>query len=202
MRFGILFLFVGLPLLELALLIKLGQSIGFLGVMGLIVLTGILGVLVLQTQGFAVMQKASAAISRGETGFAAMHDGAFLALAGVLLIAPGILTDILGLALLIPPIRALAARWSMKAFNGRIHVETRSMRQPGRPSQNGSAMGRDEAEGSPTRPGAGRTSGWPGTSRSQPGGPFASGPVIDGEFERIDDKPVDPKAQKPSRPSD
>jgi UPF0716 protein FxsA len=191
MHMGIFLLFIGLPLLELAILIKLGQSIGFWSTFGIIVLTGILGVLVLQTQGFTVMRKMSEAAARGETGLNAMHDGAFLALAGVLLISPGIICDIVGLALLIPPLRSLIARASAKAMGNSIHVETVST--GGRRTTWSSTS---DPQGEPT--GSRRATGFPGTQRPGTGGPFATGPVIDGEYEHVDPKTGDPKRTKPS----
>jgi UPF0716 protein FxsA len=184
MHFAVFFLFIGLPLVELALLIKLGQSIGFWGVMSVIVLTALLGLFILQTYGISVMRKASDALARGETGFAEMHDGAFVALAGVLLIFPGLLGDVIGLILLIPPLRHLIARWSVRALGGTVRVETvtRTTRRAS------STEERAEAFGEPT----GRSA-RPSSMGPRTGGPFATGPVIDGEYERIDEKKSEPR---------
>jgi UPF0716 protein FxsA len=180
MTLALFFLFIGLPLVELALLIKLGQAYGLWAVMGLIFLTALVGFFVLQTHGLTVMRKASAAVQRGETAFDALHDGAFVALAGILLIFPGVIGDALGFALLVPPLRRVIAGWSLKALGASVRVTTYSTGAPRQPAQPN-----HDPQGEPTGPSA-RPKASP---TPRPGGPFATGPVIDGEYERIDEAP-------------
>lgn len=101
---------VALPLIELALLIKLGQSIGFWHTILIILATGLAGTYVLRQQGFNALERAAAAVEAGETPMRPVLDGALLIIAGIMLILPGPLTDICGLLLLLPPLRALVAR--------------------------------------------------------------------------------------------
>lgn len=109
----LLLLFVALPLIEIALFVVVGGQIGVLGVIGLIILSAFVGLSVLRGQQARIMlvQQGVLRLSPG----ALLAEGAFRLLAGVLLIAPGFLTDALGLVLLVPPVQrailgGLAAR--------------------------------------------------------------------------------------------
>jgi len=107
MPLGFLLLVIGFPLLELALLIKLGQVWGVGPVIALVIGTALLGALVLRTQGLAALGRVRDAVEKGRPTAGPLADGMLRAVAGALLIAPGVLTDIAGAALLVPPLR----RW-------------------------------------------------------------------------------------------
>jgi UPF0716 protein FxsA len=107
MRLALLLAFVAYPLLELALLIRAGQAIGFWPVLALIIGTGLLGVAILRRQGFRVIEKVSAALDEGREPVAPLADSALIFAAGSLLVSPGLIGDALGLLLLIPQLRQL-----------------------------------------------------------------------------------------------
>jgi UPF0716 protein FxsA len=107
MRIALLLLFFAYPLLELALLIRAGQAIGFWPVFGLIVATGILGVSILRQQGFRVLEKVSAELEAGRVPVASLADSGLIFAAGSLLVSPGLIGDGVGLLLLIPQVRKL-----------------------------------------------------------------------------------------------
>lgn len=107
MRLALLLAFVAYPLLELALLIRAGQAIGFWPVLALIIGTGLLGVAILRRQGFRVIEKVSAALDEGREPVAHLADSALVFAAGSLLVSPGLIGDIIGLLLLIPQLRQL-----------------------------------------------------------------------------------------------
>ncbi len=96
-----------LPLIEIAVLILVGSSIGVLPTIGLIILTGFLGMALLRIQGFAVLSKMRAEMERGQTPDKSLADAAMIALAGMFLIIPGFVSDIIGILLFLPPVRAL-----------------------------------------------------------------------------------------------
>ena len=123
MWFGLLLMMLAVPLLELALLIKLGQAIGFWSTVAIIFLTAGIGIAIVNAQGFAAFRRASESVAKGQPPVEPVIDGFMLMLAGGLLIAPGLLTDIAGLLLLIPPVRRLVAKWGLKrmAASGSIH---------------------------------------------------------------------------------
>ncbi len=107
LRIAGLFLLLGFPLLELAVLIEVGKAIGFWPTLGLLVLSAIAGVMVIRQQGISMVGRMFETIGRGGLAFVSMVNGYFVILAGCLLIVPGFITDVLGIALLVPPLRQL-----------------------------------------------------------------------------------------------
>lgn len=100
-----LLLFVGVPLIELYLLIQVGGEIGAFPTIGLSILTAVIGAALVRHQGFAVLARVHAAAQRGEAPALPMLEGALLLVAGLMLLLPGFLTDALGFLLLVPPVR-------------------------------------------------------------------------------------------------
>lgn len=103
-------LFVVFPLLELWVLIRVGAAIGAGFAIGLVVLAALLGIAILNRQGFQTLARVRARMARGEEPTAAVLEGMVLAVAGLLLLIPGFLTDVLALLALIPPLRARLMR--------------------------------------------------------------------------------------------
>lgn len=104
----LLFVFVILPLIEIALFIAVGAQIGVLATLAAILLSALLGVTVLRGQ-----QDRAARMMRGGLRVAPgtfLAQGAFRVLAGLLLVLPGFLTDALGLVLLLPPVQRAVVR--------------------------------------------------------------------------------------------
>lgn len=102
-----IFLFTVVPILELALLIRIGQVWGLTNTMLLVVLTGILGAILLKIQGISILRRIDRELNQGIIPSDALFDGFFIFCGGLLLITPGIITDILGLTLLFPLSRNL-----------------------------------------------------------------------------------------------
>lgn len=105
-----LLMFVALPLLEIALLIKVASLIGIWLTFAIIVGTAVLGFNVAQQQGLGVARRMAATLASGEPPVEHMLEGMLLMFAGACLIAPGLITDAIGAALLVPPLRRMAAR--------------------------------------------------------------------------------------------
>ncbi len=101
----LLLLFVAIPLVELYFLIQVGSVIGALPTIALCVLTAAIGAALIRAQGFSTLGRAQASLDRGEVPAIPMLEGAVLLVSGALLLTPGIVTDILGFACLIPPLR-------------------------------------------------------------------------------------------------
>ncbi len=109
--FRILFiLFLTIPLLEIYLLIQVGEVIGALPTVFMVVFTAVLGVALLRWQGLMTLTRVQTAMARGELPATAMIEGVFLLLAGALLLTPGFFTDAIGFALLVPPLRRALAQ--------------------------------------------------------------------------------------------
>lgn len=132
MRLGLLLILLSLPLIELALLIKVGQWIGFWPTMLILVGTAIGGGLVLHQQGFAALNRLLSEMREGRPPIEAAVDGAFILFAGMLLITPGLITDTCGLLLLVPPLRRGFARWLLGRMDSYVEVRVgRSKDQDG-----------------------------------------------------------------------
>jgi UPF0716 protein FxsA len=163
--------FIALPFLEIALLIRTGQVIGFWATVAMVVGAAVLGALIWSRQGLSVARKAREAVAQGRPPVGPVLDGAFLLLAGALLITPGFLTDIMGLLLLVPPIRHKVMRWTARRLVEHVHVQARTF----------GVRVRREAGQPP--PGAGR------------------GPVIEGEFERLGEEANAPNRSGQGEPT-
>lgn len=112
--------FIGIPLLEIAVFIQVGDRIGLWPTLAIVVLTAIVGTYLLRLQGLMTLQRAQEAVDRGELPLKEVFDGACLLVAGVLLLTPGFVTDLLGVLLFLPPVRALLRR--LLARRLRLHV--------------------------------------------------------------------------------
>jgi UPF0716 protein FxsA len=178
MRLLLLFLFLAYPMLELALLIKVGSAIGLWLLIGLIFLTAAAGVLVLRRQGLTFLSRMSAAMAEGRPPVAAVFDSALVGTAGMLLIAPGLITDVLGAVLLLPPARQMIMRWASRFSE--LPGHDRFAQPASRPGD----AGTDEREAA-RHPGDGRFD----KGRHERRTPI----VIEGEYERIDERTVEPK---------
>jgi len=126
---NLLLLFIVVPAVELALLIEVGERIGTLNTIALIVVTGVLGASLANRQGLATLRSIQDATARGEIPANAMIDGVIILIAGALLITPGILTDVVGFLCLIPAARNAVKRHLQHRFERavkeqRIHVVT------------------------------------------------------------------------------
>ncbi len=97
----LLLLFILVPILELALLIELGNRLGTVPTLLLLVLTGLLGAYLARRQGLGALRAAQEQMQRGELPAGPAADGILILVAGVLLITPGVLTDVLGFLLLV-----------------------------------------------------------------------------------------------------
>ncbi|MFC1590847.1 FxsA family protein [Candidatus Omnitrophota bacterium] len=113
--------FTVIPIIELTLLIKLGTLVGVGNTISLILLTGVLGALLLRVQGFNVIKRIDGELGRGIIPSEALMDGFLIFCGGLLLITPGILTDLLGFFLLIPAgrhiIKLIIKRKIQRAFS-------------------------------------------------------------------------------------
>lgn len=101
------FLFIVMPILEMWLLITVGQQIGALPTIGLVLLTAMVGIALLRYQGAMTLLKARMKMDSGEMPAREMADGLFFAVGGALLLTPGFVTDAIGFACLTPGIRTL-----------------------------------------------------------------------------------------------
>lgn len=105
LKIGVLLAFAALPLIEIAVLIRLGQAIGAWWLATIIIGTAMLGIFVIRRVGLSVFERALSRLGSGRERFTPLFDGFLQVLAGLLLIFPGVMSDMVGLILLIPAVR-------------------------------------------------------------------------------------------------
>ena len=120
-----LLVFVFVPLVELYFLIEVGSEIGAIPTIFLSVFTAVLGGLMVRVQGFTTARRVSEALQRDELPAVEMMEGVILLFAGVLLLLPGFVTDVVGFACLVPRVRRLLIVWFLRHSNGLRTVQAR-----------------------------------------------------------------------------
>ena len=110
----LLLLFIVVPAVELILLIEIGQLVGTLPTIALIIFTGVLGAFLARRQGVRVLARMRTELQAGQLPANSIFDGVIILVAGAFLMTPGILTDTVGFLCLIPASRRLIKRlvWS------------------------------------------------------------------------------------------
>lgn len=106
MFFRLLALFICVPLIELYLLFWIGGRIGPVPTIGLVVVTGFLGASLARQQGFKVWRRIQSELNSGQMPAGELIDGFLVLIGGIVLLTPGLLTDLCGFALMIPAVRA------------------------------------------------------------------------------------------------
>jgi UPF0716 protein FxsA len=100
-------LFLALPLIEIALFVTVGGWLTLWPTLAIVLGTGVLGVLVMRSQGLRVIRDLQSAQAAMRNPLSPMAHSALIMLAGIFLLLPGFFTDTLGLLLLLPPVRQL-----------------------------------------------------------------------------------------------
>ena len=103
----IISLVVVLPLIELYVIVQVGQSIGLLPTIVLLIAISAIGTSLVKREGIKVYQDFTATLQRGEEPSSQIVQGFCILAAGVFLLAPGFISDVLAISLLLPPTRAL-----------------------------------------------------------------------------------------------
>lgn len=115
-------LFVVVPILELMLLIELGQYIGLLPTLGLVMLTGISGAWLARAEGMRVLFQFQRELASGKLPGQALLDGISVLVGGAFLLTPGVITDFVGFSLLLPFTR----RWIQRRVRARLERQIES----------------------------------------------------------------------------
>ena len=131
---GLLFLlFVAVPILELMVIVQVGQSLGAWNTAGLLVVDSLLGAWLVKHQGLGLIRKSRERLRNGEMPGSEISAGIAVLFAGALMLTPGFVTDAVGLMLLIPPIRNLLTSSIRRRFRSRLSTNFAS---PDLPSWN------------------------------------------------------------------
>lgn len=106
-----LIIFVLIPVVELSVLIRVGEVLGSWNTVALVILTAVVGVSLVRSQGVSTLMSVQKKLAVGEAPGQEIVEGMMLAMAGILLLIPGFVTDLIGLILLTPITRAPLARY-------------------------------------------------------------------------------------------
>ena len=117
--------FLLVPMIEIALFIQVGSLIGLWPTLGIVVLTAVLGITLVRSQGRMALGKLQQSFSDLNDPTEPLAHGAMILISGVLLVTPGFFTDTIGFALLIPGVRQAVLRY----FQSRVTVRQFSMGQ-------------------------------------------------------------------------
>ncbi|MGH9163952.1 MAG: FxsA family protein [Acidimicrobiales bacterium] len=121
---GLLFLlFLVLPFVELYVILQVGQAIGVLNTIGLLLVVSAVGAWLVKREGIGVVRRAQQRMAEGVLPGRELVDGVLIVFAGALLITPGFVTDVVGVALLLPPVRAVLRGGVIRALGRRGGLE-------------------------------------------------------------------------------
>jgi UPF0716 protein FxsA len=115
-------LFIVVPIAELYVIIQVGEAIGVLPTIALLIADSVLGSMLMRSQGRSAWRRFNRAIEEGRIPAREVLDGVLVVFGGALLLTPGFLTDILGAVLLVPPTRALVRKLAARRLVGRVVV--------------------------------------------------------------------------------
>jgi UPF0716 protein FxsA len=104
-------LFTIIPFIELFLLLQVGDAVGFWPTFAMIIVTGMVGAWLAKREGLRVLREYQKAINELRMPEEGLTSALLVVVGGALMIAPGVLTDIIGILLMIPPIRRVVAGW-------------------------------------------------------------------------------------------
>jgi UPF0716 protein FxsA len=131
----LLLLFIVVPLLELYVILQVGEAIGVLPTIGLLIVDSVLGAMLMRSEGRRAWTRFNLAISEGRVPAREAIDGVLVVFGGALLLTPGFVTDILGAVLLLPFTRPFVRRILLHRFAGRMVASARAV--PRRPPTGG-----------------------------------------------------------------
>jgi UPF0716 protein FxsA len=123
----LLLLFIAVPAVELILLIEIGQRVGTLATIGIIMGTGIVGASLARQQGMSTFARLRNDLADGRLPAEPIVDGVLILVAGAVLITPGVLTDLVGFLLLVPACRRLIKRVVKRRFERAMRAGTVSV---------------------------------------------------------------------------
>jgi UPF0716 protein FxsA len=136
--FLLVLIFIVVPLAELYVIIQVGQAIGLIPTLVLLLLDALLGAMLLRHQGRAAWIQFNRALAENRLPHKEVYDGILVILGGALLLTPGFITDIFGLVLLLPPTRAIVRAITSRIVRRRVAMGAtiwtvgRGQRPPGR----------------------------------------------------------------------
>lgn len=133
MNYLLFAVFVLVPIAEIATFIQVGDLIGLWPTIAVVIVTAFLGTGLLRFQGMTTLARAQASLNAGELPLESVIHGVFLLAAGLLLLTPGFITDIVGFLLFVPPFRLAIAHWAIYKFKNSKNMHIYSSGTPKKP---------------------------------------------------------------------
>jgi UPF0716 protein FxsA len=115
-------IFIGVPFAEIYVLLQVGHVIGIVDTLALLVIVSMVGAWLAKREGLGVIRRLQQAVNAGRVPGAELVDGFLILMAAALMITPGFLTDIVGILLLLPPVRVGMRRVVRRYFAHRIEI--------------------------------------------------------------------------------
>lgn len=131
MRLPLSLFILALPLAEIAGFVIVGRAVGVVATIGLVMLSGIAGAILMRVQGLGLIARIRTELEAGRKPAREVVHGLMVLVAGILLLIPGFLSDIVGLLLFIPAVRDLAWRLMRERFAGSVRFTTGGARPAG-----------------------------------------------------------------------
>lgn len=122
--FRLILLFTLLPLVELSLLLRIGEWLGAGPTIGLVIITGVAGAWLARREGLRTWERVRTDIAAGRMPAEELVHALLVLIAGIVLVTPGVLTDAAGLLLLFRPVRDIVARSTRKRLAGQVQFGT------------------------------------------------------------------------------
>jgi UPF0716 protein FxsA len=129
--FLLLALFVVVPIVEIYVIIQVGQAIGAWWTIALLIADSIAGTMLMKSQGRAAWRRFQAALAEGRVPAREVLDGALVIFGGAFLLTPGFVTDIFGALFLLPPTRAVFRRIAARRVTFGVLADVPSPMRPG-----------------------------------------------------------------------
>jgi UPF0716 protein FxsA len=120
----LLILLVALPIAEVVVFVQVAGSINLLNALALLILVSMVGVWLAKREGLGVVTRMRRAQERGEVPSRELADGALILLASALLVLPGFISDVIGILLLLPPVRAGVRTLVLRRFRNSANIVT------------------------------------------------------------------------------
>lgn len=147
MLFYLFAFFVLLPLVELTLLLWLGEATDWKVSVLLVIATGVIGAALARSQGSRAMRRVQAELQQGRIPADAMLDGLLVFAAGLLLLTPGVITDLIGVSLLVPFSRSLWKRLLAQRFKATFALRWQTPSNSSNEEQTDDSCGRSDSTG-------------------------------------------------------
>jgi UPF0716 protein FxsA len=116
----LILLLIAIPIAELYVIVQVAQELGVLNTIALLIVISVVGAWLVKREGLGVLMRVQGQLAEGRTPTKDLVDGFILIVAGALMFAPGFLSDVVGILLILPPTRAVVRRLVLRSFRKRV----------------------------------------------------------------------------------